>query len=128
MNMDFKDKKHKYRYTDTFKFAFQGIRIAFIQEKNIRFHLVFSLFVIIFSSLLSLNKTEWIFILFAIGGMISLEMINSAIERVVDLVTEQYHPLAKQAKDIAAGAVLIYAILSVLIGLIIFIPKIMFFL
>lgn len=63
-------------------------------------------------------------IAFCIGLVISLELINTAIERVVDLVTSEYHPLAKEAKDIAAGAVFVAAILSIVIGGIIFIPKI----
>jgi undecaprenol kinase len=125
--MDLKDNKRKYRYRETFKFAVEGIHSSFIQEKNIRFHVIFSMIVIIFASILSLSKIEWMFILFAITGMIVLEMVNTAIERVVDLVTDSYHPLAKQAKDIAAGAVLIYAILSVIIGIMIFFPKIMRF-
>jgi undecaprenol kinase len=122
--MDLKDKKRKYPIYDTFKFAIEGIRCSIIQERNMRIHLALSVIVLIIGFLFSLSSTEWIFVLFAIGGMFALEMINSAIERVVDLVTDQYHPLAKQAKDIAAGAVLIYAILSVTIGLIIFLPKI----
>ena len=60
---------------------------------------------------------EWLFILVAIVGTITLELVNSAIERVVDLVTTEYHPLAKQAKDIAAGAVFVYAIFSVIVGI-----------
>lgn len=60
-------------------------------------------------------------------GMLSLELLNTAIERVVDLATEEYHPLAKQAKDIAAGAVLVYAIVSVIIGGVILLPKILIF-
>jgi undecaprenol kinase len=80
--------------------------------------------VILFAFYYHLSASEWIFILFAIGGMFSLELVNTAIERIVDLVTEEYHPLAKQAKDIAAGAVIVYAILSVIIGCIIFLPKI----
>jgi undecaprenol kinase len=70
----------------------------------------------------SITKTEWLFILVAIGGMFALELVNTAIERLVDLVTAEYHPLAKQAKDLAAGAVLVYAILSVGIGMVIFLP------
>lgn len=89
-----------------------------------RIHIIISVFVLAAAIFFSLSLTEWLFILLAIGGMLVLEMLNSAIERVVDLVTNQFHPLAKQAKDIAAGAVLIYAILSVIIGIIIFIPKI----
>lgn len=125
--MDLKDNKRKYKYSETFKFALEGIRVSFINEKNIRFHLFFSVFVIVFGIIFNLTQTEWMLIFFAIAGMIVVEMINTAIERVVDLVTDQYHPLAKQAKDIAAGAVLIYAILSVVIGMIIFIPKILSF-
>jgi undecaprenol kinase len=126
--MDLKDNKRKYKYSETFKFALEGIRVSILNEKNIRFHLFFSVIVIVFAIIFNLTQTEWMFILFAIVGMIVVEMINTAIERVVDLVTDQYHPLAGQAKDIAAGAVLIYAILSVIIGMIIFIPKILMFL
>ncbi|HLO11927.1 MAG TPA: diacylglycerol kinase family protein [Pseudoneobacillus sp.] len=125
MIMGLNDNKRNYRYLDTFKFAIEGIRCSFIQEKNIRFHIFFSLFVVILACFFSLNSFEWLFVLIAITGMVILEMINTAIERVVDLVTEDYHPLAKQAKDIAAGAVLIYAMLSVIIGMVIFIPKIL---
>ncbi|WP_409301747.1 diacylglycerol kinase family protein [Peribacillus sp. SCS-155] len=67
---------------------------------------------------------EWLFLLSAVAGMISLEMVNSALERAVDLATEDLHPLAKQAKDMAAGAVLIYAFYSVAVGLIIFLPRV----
>jgi undecaprenol kinase len=123
--MDLKDKKRKYKYTDTFKFALSGIRVSFIKEKNLKFHFIFGLFVIVLGVIFNLTPTEWMFVLIAVLGMMVVEMINTSIERVVDLVTEQYHPLAKQAKDIAAGAVLIYAILSVLIGIIIFFPKIL---
>ena len=73
----------------------------------------------------SLNWLEWLFILVAIVGTITLELVNSAIERVVDLVTTEYHPLAQQAKDIAAGAVFLYAIFSIIVGIIIFLPKVM---
>ena len=66
---------------------------------------------------------EWFIVLILIGGMLSLELVNAAIERVVDLTTTEWHPLAKQAKDLSAGAVLIYAIVSALIGLLLFIPK-----
>lgn len=125
MNMGSKDNKRKYKYTETFKFALEGIRVSFINEKNIRFHFFFSVLVIVFAIIFNLTRTEWMFLLFAIAGMIVVEMINTAIERVVDLVTDQFHPLAGQAKDIAAGAVLIYAILSIIVGLIIFIPKIL---
>jgi diacylglycerol kinase len=72
---------------------------------------------------LSINLTEWMFIALAIGGVLSAEMMNSALEKAVDLNTKDFHPLAKMAKDMAAGAVLVIAMASVVIGLFIFIPK-----
>jgi undecaprenol kinase len=80
--------------------------------------------VVIFGFIFAIDRVEWMFVLFAIGGMFSLELINTAIERTVDYISPQFHLLAKQAKDVAAGAVLIYACLSVIIGCIIFLPKI----
>ncbi|MBP2241666.1 undecaprenol kinase [Cytobacillus eiseniae] len=116
-----KGKKH--RLIKSFGFAFTGIRTAILSERNMKIHLCITIIVIFASIGLSISMIEWLFVILAIGGMLSLEMLNSAIERVVDLVTEEYHPLAKQGKDIAAGAVLIYAMMSVMIGLIIFLPK-----
>ena len=66
---------------------------------------------------------ELMVVIVLIGGMLALEMFNSAIERVVDLATSELHPLAKQAKDMAAGAVLVFAVASAIIGLLIFLPK-----
>ena len=114
----------KHALLRSFGFAFSGIRTTIKGERNIKIHIGVSIIVICMGTWLSLSMVEWLFIVLAIGGMLSLEMLNSAIERVVDLVTADYHPLAKDAKDIAAGAVLLYAIMSVIIGLIIFLPKI----
>lgn len=121
MNSASKDKKK--RLLSAFGYALSGIKAAIIQEKNMKIHLFVSLIVIVMGFVLYISFLEWLAIILAIGGMLSLELINSSIERVVDLVTEEYHPLAKAAKDIAAGAVLVYAIMAVLIGLIIFFPK-----
>lgn len=121
MSSDYRDNR---RLIKSFTFALEGIRDTFKQERNMKFHSVIAIFVIIMGFLLHVSNLEWIFILFAIGGMLSLELLNTAVERVVDLVTKDNHPLAKQAKDAAAGAVFIYAVLSVIVGCIIFLPKI----
>ncbi|WP_043933916.1 diacylglycerol kinase family protein [Bacillus sp. EB01] len=113
------------RLIKSFGYAFSGIAGAVRKERNIQIHISISIIVVILSIATSISRMEWLFVLMAIGGMLSLELVNTAVERTVDLVTKDFHPLAKQAKDIAAGAVLIYAVLSVLIGLIIFIPKVM---
>lgn len=70
-----------------------------------------------------LDRTEWMLVIMLLGGMLALELVNSALERAVDLVTAERHPLAKQAKDMAAGAVLVFAVTSAIIGLLIFLPK-----
>jgi undecaprenol kinase len=122
MSMDSNDKRTHLPSLTSFSYAISGIVIALRSEKNMRFHFFFSIIVLLVSYYFSITKTEWLFILVAICGMFALELVNTAIERVVDLVTAEYHPLAKQAKDLAAGAVLVYAILSVGIGIVIFLP------
>lgn len=129
MNSDSQDRKvRKHSVLKSFAFAISGIRAAVLNERNLQIHLAVSLAVMFFGIYFGISRLEWMFILFAIGGMLSLELLNTAIERAVDLATEDYHPLAKQAKDIAAGAVLVYAIVSVIIGGVIFLPKILIFL
>lgn len=126
MNSDYKDNRPFLKSVfRSFKYAIQGIIHAVKRERNLQIHFVISIMVISLGIVLNLSNVEWIFIVLAIGGMLSLELLNTAIERVVDLVTAEYHPLAKQAKDAAAGAVFIYAILSVIVGVIIFLPKIL---
>ena len=82
------------------------------------------LMVIVAGVILKINTTEWSIVLILCGLVISLELINTAIENAVDLVTEEYNEKAKNAKDIAAGAVLFSAIIAAIIGFIIFLPKI----
>jgi undecaprenol kinase len=119
------DKKGKHTLASSFKFGFEGIGAAAVKERNVKIHIVISGFVILAGFVFSISKYEWIAIILSIGGMISMEMMNTAIERTVDMYTKEYHPLAKQAKDIAAGAVLVFAIASVIIGLIIFLPRLL---
>lgn len=109
----------------SFAYAIEGIVHSIKREQNVRIHFMIAIVVICLGFYYHITTTEWLFVLFAIGGMVSLELMNTAIERTVDLVTQQKHPLAKQAKDAAAGAVLIFAIISVIIGCIIFLPKIL---
>ena len=122
--MDSRDKNKLYRFFKGFHYAWQGILYGVKKEANFKFHLSAAIIVCIAAFSFSINKIEWLFVLTAIGGMLALELINTAIEKVVDLVTEEFHPLAKAAKDAAAGAVLVYAIFSAIVGLIIFLPKI----
>ena len=111
------------RFIRSFQFAAEGIRTALKYEQNIRFHFLAAVVVVAAGLLTGLSLLEWLVVIGLIGGMMALEMFNSAIERVVDLATAELHPLAKQAKDMAAGAVLVFAVASAMIGLLIFLPK-----
>ncbi|USK58841.1 diacylglycerol kinase family protein [Peribacillus asahii] len=122
MSTDYREKR-KYPFVKSFYFALRGIWEGVKTERNIRIHSMMTVVVILLGAYVSLNWIEWLFVLIAVTGTIALELVNSALERVVDLVTEEYHPLARQAKDMAAAAVLLYAVFSVIVGIVIFLPK-----
>ncbi|MFJ7933623.1 diacylglycerol kinase family protein [Sporosarcina sp. NPDC096371] len=111
------------KFFKAFHYAWSGIVYGIKAERNVKFHLFATVVVILAGLFTGLSSIEWAIVLLLIGGMLSLELINAAIERTVDLCTMERHPLAKQAKDLAAGGVLIYAVISVVIGWMIFIPK-----
>lgn len=121
--MDLKGNKNK-TVLRSFQVAIEGIMLTVKEERNFRIHLAISVIVVFLSFLLALSKVEWLFIMTAIFGMLSLELVNSAIERAVNLVTNQYHPLAKAAKDMASGALFLFSIYCMIIGASIFLPKI----
>ncbi|WP_274309568.1 diacylglycerol kinase family protein [Solibacillus daqui] len=110
------------KFIKSFRYAVAGIVTA-TKEQNLRFHLLSAVIVLLAGIFTGLNMIEWLIIILVIALVIGTEMVNTAIERVVDLASPEIHPLAKQAKDIAAGAVLVFAIASVIIGLLIFLPK-----
>lgn len=92
-----------------------------------RIHLSLGLLVILAGVFFSISRMEWLFVLLCIAGMFTLELLNTAIEKTVDLVTDEYHPLAKVAKDLAAGAVLVYTVYSIIVGMLVFLPKVIDF-
>ena len=107
----------------SFKYAFSGLKYGFINTKNLHIDFFFILAVIICGFLFKVCYIEWIVLILCIGLVVYLELINTAIESVVDLASPDVHPLAKASKDVAAGAVLFSAIISAIIGIIIFLPK-----
>ena len=119
--MDLKDPKLSEwkRFFKSFIYAWSGITQTFKSERNFQIHVSISFIMLIVGMILGFTTFEWVLLLFLLGGMLSLELINTALEHVVDLITPDYHPLAKAAKDAAAGAVLVYAFLSVIICVII---------
>ena len=111
------------KFIKSFKYAFEGIFTGIKKERNMKIHISIMILVIIFGILLKINKVEWIICITLFGLVISMELINTAIENTVDL-TKEKNEQAKIAKDVAAGAVLISAIAAAIIGLMIFVPKI----
>jgi len=108
----------------SFRYAFNGLRILIKEEHNARIHLFVACCVLIAGVVLKISATEWIAVIFCIGLVIALELINSAIENIADFITGEKNETIKKIKDLSAGAVLIAAIASAIIGLIIFLPKI----
>ncbi|MFJ7735344.1 diacylglycerol kinase family protein [Lysinibacillus sp. NPDC097287] len=110
------------KFIRSFGYAFCGIVTA-CKEQNFKSHIISAVIVLIAGFFTGLSRIEWFIVLILIALIFALEMMNTAIERVVDLASPNIHPLAKQAKDIAAGAVLVFAVFSAIIGLLIFLPK-----
>lgn len=113
------------QFSKSFKHALDGVKLILKEERNMRFHALFGLIPIVFGLFFQLARWEWILVITCIFLVIIIEFMNTIIETVVDMVTDyEYHPLAKKAKDIAAGAVLVTAIFTVVVAALIFIPKI----
>lgn len=108
----------------SFKYAFAGLLIALKEEPNLKTHFLIALVVIAIAAFLKISILDWVIIIFLIGFVISVELTNTAIEAVVDAFTNKEHPGAKLAKDISAGAVLVAAITSAIVGVLMFWPYI----
>lgn len=111
--------KPKYKFTDSFRFAIEGIKRAIKTERNLRIHLALAIIVIAVALTIGVPTSDLAILLLVISVVISAELMNTAIEAVIDLVSPEWHQLAKVAKDTAAGAVLVTAVFAVAIGLII---------
>ena len=120
-------KKGINRLFKSFKYAFEGLKYAFKYEQNILVHTLATIVVIIAGIFFKIKPFEWLTLTLIIGLVIATELINTSIEATIDLVTKEVHPLAKVAKDTAAAAVLVFGLTAIVIGLIIFIPKIILF-
>ena len=108
----------------SFTYAFSGLKYAIRSQHNFRIHLGVGFIVVICGFVARLNSNEWCILMLTIGLIISMEAMNTAIEKLVDFVSPDYQKQAGVVKDVAAGAVLIAAITSVIIGVILFLPKI----
>lgn len=109
---------------NSFKYAIEGIIANLKTERNLKIHFLASILVIILGFILKINLYEWIACIILFGLIIALELMNTAFEKLVDLCMPEINPKAKFIKDTAAASVFIATIMSVIIGIIIFLPKI----
>ena len=121
MSLKSKDKR---TFKGSVKNCLDGISYVTKSEKNFKREIALDIIALILSYILKIDKIEFIIILTMICLVLTTEIINTAIERTVDLVTKEYHELARIAKDVSAGSVLVTSIFALIIGIIIFIPKI----
>lgn len=109
----------------SFGYAFNGLKILVREEHNARVHMLAAICALIAGILLKVSVMEWIALLFAMGFVITLEIINSAIENIADFISPERHDMIKKIKDLSAAGVMVSAITALLIGLIIFLPKLL---
>ena len=121
-----KEKKawREVKYSEKFSNAFRGMYVVYKTTRHLFIHLISALLVIIFGFYLKVSGLEWIALVFAIGFVLVSETFNTAIEIDIDLTSPEYHPYAKDTKDVAAAAVLLSVFVAVIVGLIVFLPKI----
>lgn len=120
-----KFKKSKPSLLKSFYYAFQGIKVNILTERNLAIHFLVMLLVIVCGFVFKISATEWLICILLFGFVITLELMNTAIETAIDICMPEINPKAKLAKDTSAGAVLVVAIVAVVIGIIIFGPKIL---
>ena len=125
-SLDREKKKFGFkRIISSIKNSFNGLKAAYKNEQSVYIHLVCTIILLLVSFLLKISTTEWLIIIAIIGLTLVVELLNTAIESTVDLVTKDFHPLAKVAKDTASAAEFVLSVTSAVIALMIFIPKIM---
>lgn len=114
---------HKYTVKESFKFAFEGFHYALQTQRNLRFQLVVAIIVLVASTFLPMQLIEWALIFLLISLVIVAEIFNTSIEKTIDLIVDGVDPTAKTVKDLSAAAVLFIAITAVIVGTIIYLPK-----
>jgi diacylglycerol kinase len=110
------------KHLASYKYSIRGIVLAFHDEKNMRFHLLAAIAVVVVNYLLNISRTEWLITLMLIGLAWMAELFNTAIEKLADRVTTEHDTLIGQVKDLASGAVLIICFFAVVCAVIIYLP------
>lgn len=111
------------RFFKSFIYAAKGLRYSFLTQLNFRFHLSSAALAIVLGFVLKINTSEWLWVLFSVALVVLAELLNTAIETLVDLVSPGYHEKAGIVKDVSAAAVLIAAFFALAVALLIFVPR-----
>jgi len=109
----------------SFMYAFNGLKLFLTTQHNAWIHIVAAIVVVVLGFVLKVDRYEWCIFVFAIALVLVTEMLNTAIEFLCDKVSKEIHPAIKKVKDVSAAAVLIAAIAAVVVGLIVFVPKVL---
>jgi undecaprenol kinase len=117
-------KKGFRRFLNSFKYSSEGLKYAYANEQSMTIHMMTSIAIIIMGFIFQISHIEWIIAFVIIGVVMGTELLNTAIEAVVDLVSPEFHPLAKIAKDTASAAVFVYSMIALVAGLMVFVPYI----
>lgn len=117
-------KKGFGRFLNSFRYSFEGLEYAYKNEQSMTIHMFVSIAIIVMGLFFKITSIEWLIVFVIIGVVMGTELLNTAIEAVVDLVSPEKHPLAKIAKDTASAAVFVYSMIALVAGLIVFLPRI----
>ena len=126
MDLESRDKRKQLgisRFFRSFRYSFEGLAYAAKKEQSVLVMVICLILTLVFGIFLNITLLEWFFILIAIGLVLGTELLNTAIEATIDLVSPAFHPLAKVAKDTASASVFIYSLIAFIIGCLVFIPK-----
>ncbi|BBM41266.1 diacylglycerol kinase [Leptotrichia shahii] len=120
-----KERARDKRLVDSFNFAIEGLISALKDEKHMKVHILAAIIIVILAILINASKVEILIISLSVSFVIITELVNTAVEAIIDLVSPERHPLAKLAKDVAAGAVLVAAINALCVGYLLFYDKLL---
>lgn len=112
----------------SFTYAFNGLKILILYEHNARIHLAIAILVLVAGIFFGLEKNEWLAIVIVVGMVFCAEILNTAIERLCDKISTQTDEKIKVVKDLGAAAVLVCSVVAAVVGIWIFLPKILIFL
>lgn len=118
-----KGARSRFSLVCAFRCAFDGIAYAVRTQRNMKIHLVIAVVAIALGLVLGIDTASWAAVILCIAAVFAAECVNTAIESVVDLVSPDYHELARRAKDCGAGAVLIFALVAVVVACVVFLPR-----